>query len=186
MYIIKPYQTAVTLFSRDGDFRVFSCIEHAYRQLGDRFIGRKVGPDFRVFLHESHTWSERDGEMVCRTEPVYLEFGFILRDDAGKALTLSDFAHLRQPSWMRWNFALRTWNGKGPVPNIGRLRGGHYFRHPGTMAERRQAQVMDEFDVAPRAARNERNLPTAYDDFHVAAREDRSWKRHRKTRWKAA
>ncbi|WP_157058441.1 hypothetical protein [Azoarcus sp. CIB] len=44
--------------------------------------------------------------------------------------------------------------------------------------------VREGGEVAARAERNARNLPNNWDDFRVASREDRSWKRHRRTRWK--
>jgi hypothetical protein len=187
MVIIKPYQSAVSLFGADGSVRVFKSLEHAYRELGERFIGSDVGREFCVFRYATSVWTERAGEMVQCREPVYDYYRYVLRDDAGCALTIGDFAHLRarRRHRGRYGFALATWNGEGSVPGIGRLRGGHYFRRMHTMAERRAAQLMDECEVAPRAARNASNLPNSWDDHHVRSREDRSWKRFRKTRWKA-
>lgn len=186
MVIIPPYHTAVSLFGADGSVSVFKSLEHAFRALGERFIRNEVGPQFRVFRHVDQVWHERGGQMVLCREPVYAYYAYVLRDDAGRALDMGDFWHLRERRRRRYGFALATWNGEGPVPGIGRPRGGRYFRRLGTTPERRAAQLMDECEVAPRAARNSRNLPNAWDDYHVRSREDRSWKRFRKTRWKDA
>jgi hypothetical protein len=53
------------------------------------------------------------------------------------------------------------------------------LRHPRTFGELRDSQ--DGFN---RAKRGKRRLPTVYDDIFVD-RQDRNWKRFRKTKWKA-
>lgn len=54
------------------------------------------------------------------------------------------------------------------------------LRHPKTFGELRANQ-----DGFGRAKRGRRMLPTVFDDIFVN-REDRSWKKFRKTRWKAS
>ena len=56
-----------------------------------------------------------------------------------------------------------------------------YFRHPKTTNERR-ASFEAADGVKIRAKRRGRNLPNDWDD--KPARRQRSWKRHRRTRWK--
>ena len=58
-----------------------------------------------------------------------------------------------------------------------------YFRNMKTTSERRRA-VADEDEGHVRAKRNARSLPSAWDDVSVKARDDRSWKKFRKTKFK--
>ena len=194
MYRIEQYQTAVTLFKRNGDVRVFKNKEEAYRALGWEFLGAKVGTEFRRFQHFSTLWVEEEsGEMGQRTFPVYAEFDCILRDDFGCPLTLKDFADVRAKLRARtdirryyfYRFSqLERWNGKGPVPGVHRPGNSHYFRHPKTRNEKRLAQVIVPDEIPPRAKRNRSNLASEWDDRLVASRDERSWKKFRKTRWK--
>ena len=107
-----------------------------------------------------------------------------MRDDAGGVVMAATFHPLIERRWpARWSRRWRmweTWSGEGPVPGVRCHRGGrHYFRRPKSMMERRQAAFVakEEGEVAPRGARSCCNLPNAYDDYCVASRDDRSWKR---------
>lgn len=178
MHLIPHYQTTVTLFSREGDVWVYPSKQAALKALGRYWIAENVRREFCSFAYRE--WGA--GEFAsCDGQAVYQTARYIMRDDAGEPLTAVDFPAPPRPRRYR---LLDWWNGEGPVPGIGRPRGGHYFRHIRTTQARRQAQRMEEGEVAPRARRNLRNLPNAWDDFGVAAREDRSWKRHRRTQWK--
>lgn len=73
--------------------------------------------------------------------------------------------------------------GHGPVPGIHKARGGSgWLRSIQTTQENRlNALVLpDEGEIAVRAARNQKNLPTAWDDF--LRNPQRSWKAQRKGR----
>ena len=54
-----------------------------------------------------------------------------------------------------------------------------FFRKPKTQAERKANQ---EGDARPN--RSPANLPNAWDDNPKASRDDRNWKKFRKTKWK--
>jgi hypothetical protein len=61
-----------------------------------------------------------------------------------------------------------------------------WYRRPRTTQERRRSldRIDDEMkEVHFRPRRNNRNLPDAWDDQHVAAPSDRSWKRSSKRRY---
>lgn len=64
------------------------------------------------------------------------------------------------------------------------------FRNPKTTQERRATQIrgsvlkVDGYNIKVRARRNSRNLVDAWDDIFVSTYGHRSWKRHRRTRWK--
>lgn len=191
MYIIKSYQTAVTLFSRSGAVRTFASKAEALRELGYTWIRNHVAAQFCTWSHmEYRAFNGRPApswEMVTgnvRVHPVYTYADFIMRDDAGSPLVIGDLAPVRRrrPYYRQ---AMMTWNGGGPVPYTGRRRGGHYFRHVKTTNERRAAQLVDDTDVAPRGRRNANNLANSWDDYYVTSREDRNWKRFRKTQFKA-
>jgi hypothetical protein len=188
MYHIPAYETAVTLFSRDGDVWAYPSLRAALTALGRDWIARNVGPHFRVFRCNSRVFDTARETWVA--EPVYDEHAFIMRDDAGEPVTLAAFYPLieRRRYQSRWTRMLDTWNGEGPVPGVHkRSAGRHYFRRPQTMNERRQAclVLLEEGEVAPRAARNVSHLPNSWDDCCVASRENRNWKQFRKTRWSA-
>lgn len=188
MHQIPEYQTAVTLFSRDGEVQVYRTMKEALKALGTRWIAANVGAHFRVFDHNARHFDTDRRTWV--SEPQYVERNYIMRNDAGEVVTAADFYPLaerrRWRGWYRWGRALENWNGVGPVPCIGRPRGGHYYRRPETMMERRQAAMVlkEEGEVAPRGKRSLKHLPNAWDDYRVAARDERGWKRHRRTQYR--
>jgi hypothetical protein len=184
MVVISAYQTAVTLFGRDGSVRIFPTKKAARRALGLPWIRDNVGSEFRVFSHTSSL-----SGYVFEREPVYIERPFVMRDDAGRPLVVEDFAEPASPrrfgyGWSPWRYH-QFWNGEGPVPGTGGGPGGKCYRRIGTQSQRRQSFACpEEGEVQPRARRNHRNLPNAWDDYLIAARDDRGWKRHRRTQWK--
>lgn len=56
------------------------------------------------------------------------------------------------------------------------------YRNPKTLAESRSHGTIERGEPVNRASRNYTNLPNAWDD--LKRKNDRSWKRHRKTQWK--
>ncbi len=188
MHQVPPYESAVTLFSRDGEVEVFKSMKAALKALGLRWIEDNVGPHFRVFRYVERRFDTQRALWVA--DPLYDNYRYILRNDQGEPVTAADFAVFRRQRPWRGSWALRyaQWNGEGPVPGTRCRRGGrHYYRHPRTMHERRQAALVleEEGEVAPRPHRSANSLPCAWDDFRVAARDDRNWKRFRRTQWRA-
>lgn len=178
MHKIPEHITGVTLFRRDGLSRAFASFAAALEALGYDWIVKNVGAHFREFTgHERCLINDRWVRF-----PTYREAEFILRDDQGRVVTGADFNDLlpRRSYFYRFSF----WNGEGPVPGTGGWGNGHYFRHPKTMAERRQAQQVDPDEPAPRPARSSANIPNAWDDYWVASRDDVNWKRFRRTQYK--
>jgi hypothetical protein len=68
-----------------------------------------------------------------------------------------------------------------PVADTGKSR-GRCFRHVRTFAEHRSNQAVDRDEPPARPARGHRLLPNLWDD--VMRTVERSWKAHRKTRWR--
>ena len=188
MHQIPEYQTSVTLFHRDGEVWVYRTLKEALKALGSSWIAANVGAHFRVFDHAARRFDQVRNAWI--REPIYVERAFIMRDDAGGVVTAADFQPLiqrrRWRGWHRWGRMLETWNGEGPVPGVRCRRGGrHWYRRPHSMMERRQAAYVakEEGEVAPRGKRSLKHLPNAWDDYCVAARDDRGWKRHRRTQY---
>ena len=196
MHVISAPQTAVTMFSRDGEVYVYPSLAAAYKALGSRWIAQYVGKNFREFSHRTRVKSDGNPATVGWVlqgfpyvhETVYVERDYIMRDDFGTPLTIADFAVFQERNRYRgWRYRwLSTWNGEGPVPGVSKCRGGHhYYRRIHHMNARRQCfPVREEGEVPPRAARNQHHLPNNWDDYRVANREDRNWKRYRRTQWR--
>ena len=186
MHHIPAHETSVTLFSSTGDVWTYRTRKAALKALGERWIANNVGPHFRVFSHVSRKF---DTERECWIfTPNYEEYEFIMRDDVGAVVSASTFDSLierrRRRSW--WD-RYGAWNGEGPVPGTRCYRGGrHYYRYPQMQNERKLAALIltEEGEVGPRPARAVNNLPHSWNDFEVAARENRNWKQFRKTQWK--
>jgi hypothetical protein len=64
-------------------------------------------------------------------------------------------------------------------PGTKKWSGYRYFRHPRTTQERRKYDKQ-----YGRKRRSPRNLPNTYDDLIRRDRDDKSWKRHRRTQYK--
>lgn len=188
MFYVTPYETAVTLFHVNGAVWTYRNKAEALKSLGFNWICKNVGAHFCEFSHANGIWDPTRMFCVAR-EPVYIGHDYVMRDDLGDPLTAKHFDELRVRRaryWARWHALMDNWNGEGPVPGIRRRRGGHYFRHPKTTRERRWAEPMPEYDEpAPRAKRSAANLPNSWDDYAIADRQDRSWKRFRGHQCKA-
>ncbi|WP_160331264.1 hypothetical protein [Burkholderia cenocepacia] len=144
-------------------------------ELGLAWIRRNVGANFSARWYSEDTWTST----CCM---------FIMRTDFGSVLTVDDFLDLARlrSAGARWQ-RNSEYCGYGPVPGVRKHRGGgHYFRRMRHMNERRQAALVveEEGEVAPRAARNLHGLPNPWDDYPCHSRDNRNWKRFRKTRWK--
>lgn len=190
MHIIKAHEPSVTLFSRDGEVRVFKSHSDALRLLGMTWIRENVAADFVEFLHVERflRYDPSTDRSAWDRQPVYRSARYVMRDDTGAKLTQGDFQKLvvtrRRNRWARYSRPLDTWNGEGPVPCIGRTRGGHCCRRLKTTNERRQAVPVDD-EPAPRVKRNARNIPSSWDDIAVGAWRVRNWKHYRHQQWKA-
>jgi hypothetical protein len=198
MHIISRQPRAVTLFSRLGPPVRFASLPAAQRELGLRWIGQNVRAEFRTFEHTTwftgtHIHRTRPSSRVLHAEAHYLHAQYVMRDDFGVIVTTRDFYLLAEaareaayPYYSLQSVYARFWNGVGSVPGVRKIRGGrHSYRRVRHMNARRGAETFaEDGEVAPRAARNVHGLPQPYDDYRVAARENRNWKRHRKTQWK--
>ena len=180
MYTVPPSPSAVSLFSRSGLTRVFSSLRQAYRELGYAWIAQHVRAQFIEFTHV-----ERYADATLPAHPLYQRAAFILRDDAGAALTAGDFNPFLPSYTFRRFSRFASWNGEGPVPGTAKRRGGRsYYRRIGTMSERRAAQAFSEYgEPAPRAARSSSYLPNSWDDIQ-RSRQGNGWKRQRSHQWK--
>jgi hypothetical protein len=185
MHLTLEPKHPVVLICDNGQSWEYPSLHALIAALGLPWIQSYVGAHFRTVACVD-TWGNVMHH-VCH---------YILRSDFGDTLTAVDCAAInRDPEEnLSWRFrrpAFRTWNGEGPVPYTGRRGRGRYYRRMGTVAEHRAAAAaasqLREGDEPPfRAARNSRNLPSAWSDLHRSAQKDRSWKRFRTTRWKEA
>jgi len=179
MVIIKPYQTAISLFHKDGTVRFFASLAEARKALGYSWIAAHVGKNFSEFSHISNLC---DG--VHERQAIYAEFDWVMRNDFGEAVTADDFYRVRV---LRSYNRFGPWSGVGAVPGTRKSRGGRRMRRRiKTLSERRDCPaVLDDGEVAPRASRNATNLPTSWDVPYKWNTWQRTWKDHRKTQWKS-
>ncbi|PNG50120.1 MULTISPECIES: hypothetical protein [unclassified Variovorax] len=173
MHTIPPYQPGVTLRHRSGASYEYPSLEAAFRALGYWWLSQNLGLDFTSPFYCSRllSWVTADWMMVT---------------DFGAPVVAADFERFRGPPRRPFWASKHDYCGYGPVPGTGRRHGGHHFRRVHHINERRSAVLVlqEDGEVAPRGKRAAANLPTPWDDYAIAAREDRSWKLCRKTRWK--
>lgn len=85
----------------------------------------------------------------------------------------------------RWFHRLPAWEvgvyRRDPVSGAGSYS-QRAHRHPRTLALMREAASREDTEAPVRSARGLTAIPTAWEDIY--RRTERSWKRHRRTRWK--
>lgn len=169
----------LTMLGTDGSVRVFESKQVAFDVLGYWFIESRVGPAFRPTFGQLRQVGMSD--FPC-------SFDFILRDEAGTALTGVDFRDLHKADRKakRNEPRVRYAPGDGPVPRTGRRRfHSRYFRNVRTHSAIKASALVLVSDGEPpvRPCRNQANLPTCWDDVFRCT--ERSWKSHRATQWKS-
>lgn len=191
MYIITPYQTRVTLFSRSGGTWQYPSIKAARDALGLGWISRNVAANFRTYVYtrwcyadgsQSHYRRKEEDARVYYT-PVYEEAGHIMRDDAGRPLAYGAFY---SPVRSKYRPKSPPWSGVGPVPGTRKPKAGCHRRRNVSYANAFRAAVTftEEGEVAARPKRTKSLIPSRWDYCEVHGRMDRSWKKYRATQWK--
>ncbi len=172
---------AVRLISADGEVWPYPSLNAFIKAHGLAWIRASVGTQFRVRACI-------DPELELG--PVWHEYPFILRGPFGEPITLTDCERLweEQHPWTLNGWFFRRypfWRGRGPVPGTGHCNAGsHYFRAIKTYPSHRAAAGVVPGEGEPGfRGRRARQLPSAWDDRHVSARRNRSWKRHRRTQY---
>ena len=186
---ITPPPVAVVARHLDGREIWFASAGAALDAVGLRWIGQNIASDFAAPVTRA-VLDPRTGQLIHGTE-------WVMETHRGQRLVYEDFAALRHERDRhrnhRGNFAriglgrqLAHQVGRGPVPFTGRRTAGHYFRYPSTVNEKRLAVFVmrEDGEVAPRGKRSASNIADAWDDLPVRARENRNWKRFRKSQWK--
>lgn len=176
MYAIPPHCSSVTMTSRGGASYHFASLESAVRVLGFSWLIRNLGTPSE--MHHPY--------LVEGWGAPHFEYKWVMTTSFGEVVTCAAIERFRA-KFSKQVPAFKVYAGSGPVPGISRPRHWHYCRRVRHMNERRQAAaVLAEYgEIPPRGRRNTANLPNPYDDYLVASREDRSWKKFRKTRWKS-
>jgi hypothetical protein len=174
MHTIPPYQPGVRLRHRSGASYQYTSLEAACRAHGYWWLSQNAGPDFT-------------SPFYCSRRLSWVTADWVLLTDFGAPVAKHDLERFRPAARRPFGASRHDYCGYGPVPGTGRPRGGHHFRRMHHISERRSAGLVlrNEGEVAPRGKRAAANLPTPWDDYSIAAREDRGWKRHRKTQWKS-
>lgn len=180
MQTIPPFMPAVHLIGHAGIVATYKSVEATLDALGMPWIEANLGDTFGEACYFVHGY------------PVVRASHFILRTELGEPVAFASIVAIHRTRTrnrfpMRsWHYQLARWNGVGPVPRTGRNRGGYAYRQIGYASALRQAFcVEEEGEVAPRPARNFKNLPNGWDGRPAAARYDRCWKRFRRTQYKA-
>lgn len=174
----------ITLHHVDGFFWSYKNLNDAYSQLGRYFISNKVGIQFNYITAERHHLYYRRIIGYHHTH-----YDFIMRDQAGKEITIKDFSFISEPSY---NYKKRyIVRGNGPVSGINKSYYSKMFRKPKTIQERRFNSLSEDFEydgmtvrVKMRARRSAGNLPNSWDDIYRSDNKIVSWKKYRKQQWK--
>lgn len=189
MHIVKEYQTTVTLFSREGGVWRYPSIRALVKELGLDWVGRNVADHFRVFSHiewrtaEGHRFYGGRGTAVSK-ERIYKDASYILRDDAGRAVTYAQcWGAVRQP----WRAIAPKRATTGPVEGTGKRRLRYHRRRAAQFinAVRAAETFYEEGEVEVRTARGVELLQSKWDaEYWRGHHQERCWKKFRKTQWK--
>jgi hypothetical protein len=188
MYIVKKYQTAVTLFSREGGVWRYRTIRALVNDLGLNWVGNHVAEHFRVYSYTERRTAEgrffHGGCGPVYYTRIYKEARYVLRDDAGKVVTYGQCWNAVREPWRAVQAKRAT---EGPVEGTGKRR-KRYHRRRGAQfinAVRAAETFAEEGEVAVRVARGVNLLQSRWDsDYYYGHHVERSWKKFRRTQWK--
>lgn len=174
----------ITLHHVDGFFWSYKNLNDAYTQLGRYFISNKVGMQFNYNITQRHHLFYR---RIIGYIPVH--YDFILRNEAGKEITIKDFSFISEASYnYRKRYIVR---GTGPVAGLNKSYYSKMFRKPKTIQERRFNSSNEDFEyegktikIKMRSRRSAKNLPNSWDDIYRSDHKIVSWKKYRKQQWK--
>ena len=120
------------------------------------------------------------------------EVFWVARTESGAVVSADDIreARPRRESWMRRREReQREAMERGlPIPRTGKRRWSSFFRYPKTMQEIRRIAALEtdqeDCPIPIEQTGRLRHPPTHRDELLRQDREHRSWKRHRRTRWR--
>jgi len=172
-----------------GRSGVFATLEEAVAWAG---WSRVAAYRDNVPFVEDPVWYQLDYRVL--REPVRVLFvdELGMRIPAWRVMEAAHSVNLEELSRFRWRWGIKydpSTFRRAPVPGVRSHWGGGRLRHPFTTQERRAAEAADrdeEFREAGgrvRGRRNAVNLPDYRCDI-IRSRRGRSWKAHRRTRWK--
>ena len=197
MFVIKKYETFVTLFHISGTFQTFKSKADALSKLSARWIqdnvGSKYQPAGRKPGHYKSGWQGFYRECDDPTCQACLKpaIEYIMKDDSGNAVTYdSDFLPLVKRKYLesvsKYKSDYDMWNGTGPVPRTRKWRGGPGSKNYSHLPHYRNSFIFkEEGEVPSRAARGFDYIPNPWGGYDRANFRDKSWKRHRKHQWKS-
>lgn len=172
MYVV-PSLGAYTVKRRDGTvFGPYCTLDQLVSHLTPRLI-HMIGLAF-----DRATW-EYDPLTGRFERTMKAEFAFIVLDEFGDVVDPRVIREL----WHARNTPPDPRFRNGPVPRTGKRGSYRYHRHPRTTPTLRAAVAAEQMGLPLRG--RSRDVPTAWDDINRADFHDRSWKRHRRTQWKA-
>jgi len=164
--LIASFASLEDLVLATGSFENFSCCE-ADRC---RYNLHRWDPDFHKTIFESPArfWLH-DSTTFCYV--VYNANDKIVPPDVLIGIDR------RERYERRYRYNYNSWHKRKHC---------HSYRRPHTTQERRWAHAWDdeEFAPPPRARRNARNLPDAWDDVWRWHGDTKNWKNYRKHQWK--
>lgn len=183
MHVTKKYQTAVTIFGREGGVWRYRSIKAVVHDLGLNWIAQNVGAHFRVYSHTEYIRTEMEvGGYADRARPVYKEAQYIMRDDAGKPV---GYAHCCAVVRAGQRYLFSPEYTGGPVRGTGRRRRYRSIRrHVSYINALRAAQTFVEEGEVPVRNRRSKGLERDPWDDYAYRHLERNWKKFRKTQWK--
>jgi len=168
----------------NGGVSSFKDLEAAYKALGRAFIRDYVGKQY------NYSYTETYFDNGLKSRRIEGRAHYIMRDDAGEAITFEDFSFIREKEAKAFK---HYWENRvirrntGPIERTGARGRRKVYRHPKTLQERRESQEdneINEYNVKIRAKRNAVNLPSYYDDIPRSDRGARNWKHYRTKQYK--
>ena len=179
---MRDFHAPFYLIHRDGSTWEYPTLDDLERAVREAGLVRKIAAQ-----HVVHVEDSLGGGVALHND-------WIVRDFYGLAVPSSVFRYRRYiPSWERARAIARRAQELGlPIPGTGcRRAAGRYYRRPRHIGLNRSwaAEELDREECELRHTQlrpcRRREVTTSYSDIMPAADRIRSWKRHRRTQYRA-
>lgn len=184
LYVYKKEDGHGSSFKRIAVFNTYNSFFSLFRLNRDYFKYFGNNPDIRV-ERDMYWPGHHYGPLKASVNDKFLEFNvntyvYVVYDENENLVPVGTLKNLfgewKKTKIPRWIFRFAGIKSSNCS----------YFRRIRTFQEKKWSKAWTDEEFAPkiRAKRGMRRLPDAWDDYQIAARENRNWKEFRKTQWR--